>query len=134
MNFQQAISTCFKKYADFTGVASRAEYWYFLLFTYLGEFLLSVAHVGAVALLFQLACIVPGVAVAVRRMHDRNLAGWFILIPIFNLVQFCMASEPNSRWRNGAGASKTLSSFCPNGHPAGATDKYCESCGAAIIH
>lgn len=83
-----------KKYADFEGRASRAEYWYFVLFTIIASIILSIvdsilgrsqADFG-VSDLYSLAVLVPSIALAIRRMHDVDKSGWFILVPIYNLI------------------------------------------------
>jgi uncharacterized membrane protein YhaH (DUF805 family) len=85
--------TALQKYADFDGRASRSEYWYFFLF----NVLISIA-VGVVAALiklpilstiYSLVMLLPGIAVAIRRMHDVDKSGWFCLIPIYNLILAC---------------------------------------------
>jgi uncharacterized membrane protein YhaH (DUF805 family) len=42
-------------------------------------------------LIYLLFSLVPAIAVGVRRMHDVNKSGWFILIPIYNLILYCTA-------------------------------------------
>lgn len=90
-----------KKYAVFTGRARRKEYWMFFLVNIIIGFVLG-AFEGIMGLdtgdkknilsgLYSLAVLVPGVAVGIRRMHDINRSGWFIIIPIYNLVLACEA-------------------------------------------
>ena len=82
-----------KKYADFEGRARRKEYWYYVLF--LTIFACLFAFVSALInnlilyYIFVLASIIPSIAVGVRRIHDVNKSGWFILIPIYNLILYC---------------------------------------------
>lgn len=80
-----------KKYATFSGRARRSEYWYFFLFNSLISigliFLVYVDEVLSFAnILYSLIAFIPGLAVSVRRMHDVGKSGWFILIPIYNLI------------------------------------------------
>src|SRR3989344_6266879 len=80
-----------KKYNKFSGRANRTEYWYFVLFNALISIGFSVLDsiLGIDKLLesiYSLAVLIPSVAVGVRRMHDVNKSGWFIVIPIYNLV------------------------------------------------
>ncbi|MEY2672683.1 MAG: hypothetical protein RL228_1379 [Actinomycetota bacterium] len=98
MDFQTAIQVCFSKYVDFTGRARRSEFWYFALFnliiasaTSIIDFSLRSNVVGD---LVSLALFLPYLAVAVRRMHDIGKSGWFILIPIYNIVLFAQDSDP----------------------------------------
>ena len=89
-----------QNYAGFEGRARRSEYWYFMLFNILiswGLGILGVAtEIKALALvgnLYSLAVLLPGIAVAVRRMHDVGKSGWFILIPIYNLILCCTEGD-----------------------------------------
>jgi uncharacterized membrane protein YhaH (DUF805 family) len=43
---------------------------------------------------FYLAILVPSIAVGVRRMHDQDKSGWFILVPIANLIFYCLPGTP----------------------------------------
>ncbi|MGZ8395890.1 MAG: DUF805 domain-containing protein [Rhodoplanes sp.] len=111
MNFQQAIASGFQNYATFAGRAARSEYWYWTLFAIL---------VGAVAAILDaaffpdldarplhslasLALFLPGLAVSVRRLHDIDRTGWWMLIVltviglILLLVWFCLRGTPGRR-------------------------------------
>lgn len=95
-----AISTCFKKYATFEGRASRSEFWFFYLF-YLIIYLVGLvigAVVGSSILiyLFIVPLWLPQLAVGVRRMHDVGRSGWFILVPIYNLILSVSSSNPGT--------------------------------------
>lgn len=79
MDFQQAIRTCFQKYADFNGRASKPEYWWFFLFCFVGAMIIEVA-LGSLSLIFSLVTLLPSLAVGARRLHDINKSGWFQLI------------------------------------------------------
>ncbi|MCH1437563.1 MAG: DUF805 domain-containing protein [Flavobacteriales bacterium] len=78
-----------QNYATFSGRARRSEYWYFFLFNIIVSFLVGIIAVmtGLMILpnLYSLAVLIPGIAVAVRRMHDVGKSGWFVLVPIYNL-------------------------------------------------
>jgi serine/threonine protein kinase len=84
--FQYFINA-FIKYATFEGRARRKEYWYFVLFSFIINFLLALFF-APLSLISQLALLLPNIAVSVRRMHDVGKSGWFILIPIYNLILF----------------------------------------------
>ena len=88
-----------RKYATFSGRARRKEYWWFALFTFLvtmmlaiGDYILvgseNMAVYGAGPLLGfgSLALILPSLAVTVRRLHDRDKSGWFILLGLLPIV------------------------------------------------
>lgn len=95
-----AISVCFKKYATFSGRASRSEYWFFYLFYIIiyviGMVVESSAGITYLSTLFILPIWLPQLAVSVRRMHDTNHSGWFLLVPIYNLILLCTASTSGS--------------------------------------
>ena len=84
MNFQTAIRSGFQNYANFKGRASRAEYWWWALFTVILSILLSSIN-GLLGDLGSLVTLLPSIAVAIRRMHDVDRAGWVILVPRYNL-------------------------------------------------
>jgi len=82
-----------RKYAQFNGRSRRSEYWYFTLFSIIFQIILMFIG-NAISWpfldsLYSLAVLIPGIAVGVRRMHDVNKSGWFILIPIYNLILAC---------------------------------------------
>ncbi len=80
----------FQQYATFSGRASRREYWTFTLVNWAISFLLGLltpsGEVGWFSVIFSLATFLPQLAAAVRRMHDVGKSGWFILIPIYNII------------------------------------------------
>lgn len=82
-----------QNYATFTGRARRSEYWYFALFNLIISFgfgfICGLIQVPELANIYTLAIFIPSIAVGVRRMHDVGKSGWFILIPIYNLILAC---------------------------------------------
>ncbi|MEI8022825.1 MAG: DUF805 domain-containing protein [Actinomycetota bacterium] len=85
MNFQTSIRSGFQNYANFKGRASRAEYWWWVLFTVILGLVGSSIH-SSLGNAASFVTLLPTLAVAVRRMHDTDHAGWWIFAPIFNLV------------------------------------------------
>ena len=85
MNFQTAIRSGFQNYTNFKGRSSRAEYWWWALFTVILSILLSSVN-DSLGNLGSLVTLLPSIAVAIRRVHDVDRVGWFILVPIYNLV------------------------------------------------
>jgi len=112
MGFTESVKTCLsQKYVVFQGRASRSEYWWFMLF-----YLIGLLALGALALalglrsdfmragnfnflalapviIFMLLMFLPTISVNVRRLHDRNMSGWWYLgfilisnIPYLGLV------------------------------------------------
>ncbi|MEM8598225.1 MAG: DUF805 domain-containing protein [Pseudomonadota bacterium] len=104
----EAVAGCFSKYLSFSGRARRPEFWWFLLFVLLGNVAFGAIDTmlgfGAVAQLpeamqaqdgveplfeyeapsplaffFGLATMLPLLAVAARRLHDRSMSGWWLL-------------------------------------------------------
>jgi len=80
-----------KKFAVFNGRARRKEYWMFILFNTIFSIVFSLVDtllIGSeiTSNLYSLVVLVPSIAVGIRRMHDVGKSGWFILIPIYNLI------------------------------------------------
>jgi uncharacterized membrane protein YhaH (DUF805 family) len=93
MSFGQAIQTVFRKYADFSGRASRPEYWYWWLFTAIVSFVLNLIKFGGrisiLGLLWSLAVLVPSLAVAVRRLRDAGFHWaniFWVLLPFIGWI------------------------------------------------
>jgi uncharacterized membrane protein YhaH (DUF805 family) len=88
MDFGQAVTSGFKNYARFSGRAARSEYWYWSLFIALArtglKILALVIFQASVAdrvdLFFLLLTVIPTLAVAVRRLHDVDRSGWWLLM------------------------------------------------------
>jgi len=85
-----------KKYAVFSGRARRKEYWFFVLFYVIIVVVLSIIDamlglqfgqgVGILSTIYMLAVLIPGLAVGVRRLHDINKSGWWILIGFVPII------------------------------------------------
>jgi uncharacterized membrane protein YhaH (DUF805 family) len=103
----------FKKYAVFSGRATRKEFWLFLLinwFILLVLVLLSGSPKitdSPIAFLYQLSVFLPSISLGVRRMHDVNENGWFLLIPIVNFVLACTAGTNGDNKYGSAPTSPT---------------------------
>lgn len=80
MTFQDSVKTCFQKYATFNGRASRSEYWWFWLVC------MVAGYIPYVGIFISLATLLPVIAAGVRRLHDTGHCGWWIIVPIVNLV------------------------------------------------
>ena len=82
-----------QNYAVFTGRANRSEYWYFVLFNLIFSFVIGFIagfiKIPILGSIYSLAVLIPGIAVGVRRMHDVDKSGWFLLVPIYNLILAC---------------------------------------------
>ena len=81
-----ALKDGFNRFADFSGVSSRSQYWYFILGTTIASVIAQLAFGDFGGNLVSIITLLPTIAVAIRRMHDVGKSGWFILVPIYNLV------------------------------------------------
>ena len=101
MSFADAVKTCFRKYFNFKGRAGRSEFWYFTLFNllvagafYLFYYLLQLGLsnspitivVIALSWIHWYGILIPGLSVAVRRLHDTGRSGWLYLLILIPLV------------------------------------------------
>jgi len=86
-----------KKYAVFGGRSRRKEYWYFVLFSLIVSLVLSAidallgtfsssTNVGLLSGIYGLAIIIPSIAVSVRRLHDIDRTGWWVLISLVPVI------------------------------------------------
>lgn len=107
MTFFQAIGTGFRKYADFSGTATRPEFWWWSLFTTLASAALAatanVAYGGNpdVNALWSIVVLLPSLAVAVRRLRDAG-HGWghlfWLLLPLAGLIIIAvLCAQPSER-------------------------------------
>ncbi len=87
----------FENYANFNGRARRSEYWFYTLANLIIAIALMIIDnvaglafenigYGPLYMLYSLAVLIPGLAVTVRRLHDVNKSGWFLLIAIVPLI------------------------------------------------
>ena len=107
MNFQQAVTTCFGKYVDFSGRASRPEYWWFVLAYVVLAVVGSLIH-HLVYFIVVVAFLLPMLAAGVRRLHDVGKSGWWLfisLIPVIGgLVLLYFTVQPGQPDANAYGA------------------------------
>ena len=96
MSFSESIVSAWNKaYRCFEGRARRSEYWFFTLFA------MIMAVIPIVNLFAGIALFIPGLSVAVRRLHDTGRSGWWLLLgclPIIGtiilIIFFVIDSEP----------------------------------------
>lgn len=115
MSIDDAVEVCLRKYAVFSGRARRSEYWWFVVFTSVIATFASIFDVifgtqfgrtGLIQVLATLALLLPSLAVGVRRMHDVDQSGWWLLlliIPVLGalilmLVFFVRDSGPDNQY------------------------------------
>ncbi|MFO7823693.1 MAG: DUF805 domain-containing protein [Cyclobacterium sp.] len=91
--FDYYLDVLKNKYAQFNGRARRREYWYFVLFNLLISIGLGIVGTfvdsNFLSMIYNLAVFVPGIAAAVRRLHDTGRSGLWILIgliPVLGLI------------------------------------------------
>ncbi len=91
MGFGEAVSTCFGKYVDFNGRASRPEFWWFVLASIIIVIIAQVLDqiIGTTyvfAIIAYLALFLPLTSVTVRRLHDTDRSGWWWWLHILPLI------------------------------------------------
>ncbi len=93
MGFQEAVRTVLSKYVVIEGRAPRSEYWYFILFALLGGAILGAVDgilfggsMTPISTLFSLAIFIPSITVGVRRLHDRDMSGWWLLLALIPII------------------------------------------------
>lgn len=89
MQIQEAFVTCIKKYATFSGRATRSEYWWFILCEVLIIVGLSAIsdRLGGLA---GLLLLLPVLAAGARRLHDIGRSGWWLLVNLIPLIGFLL--------------------------------------------
>jgi uncharacterized membrane protein YhaH (DUF805 family) len=113
MDFQQAVKSCFAKYATFPGRAARSEFWYWQLFLTAAGIAVAIVdavlglHGKPLGLIFYLVTLVPTLAVGVRRLHDTGRSAWWLLlwlVPLIGWIVFLVwACTKGSNGYNGYG-------------------------------
>ncbi len=105
MSMEESVRTCLAKYIVISGRARRSEYWWFALFVFAVSIVLNLVETlvlqgltfGLLSLLWSLAVLLPGICVGGRRLHDRDMSAWWLLLAlipgigaIILLVLFCL--------------------------------------------
>jgi uncharacterized membrane protein YhaH (DUF805 family) len=98
MTFGEAVRTCLvEKYVNFSGRARRSEFWWFTLFGWLVMVVLSLIEgtvfntesgYGILTTIWGLAIILPSIGVSVRRLHDLDKSGWWLLLSVIPVIGF----------------------------------------------
>jgi uncharacterized membrane protein YhaH (DUF805 family) len=93
MTFTEAIRSGFDHYVKFNGRASRPAYWWWFLFAILVAACASIIDAaigsfGVISGIAGLALLLPGLSVAIRRLHDTDRTGWWILIGLIPIIGF----------------------------------------------
>lgn len=95
VSFGEAVQRAIiENYCNFNGRASRSEYWFFALFNFIISFVLGfltgltggATFLTVLTYIISLALLLPGLGLSVRRLHDINRSGWWVLIGLIPLV------------------------------------------------
>jgi uncharacterized membrane protein YhaH (DUF805 family) len=115
MQFLDAVKIAFKKYADFRGVASRPEYWWFVLFVFLvgligGSIDLAMGQEnnGPIQSILSIALFLPQITMTVRRNRDAGFSAWWLALWALPFVLTIYSAVTN------ANALMSLSTIDPN--------------------
>ena len=97
-----------ERYAKFEGRAGRAEFWWFFLANLIIDVVLSILDrvsllFAIISICYSLGVLIPSIAVGIRRLHDTNRSGWWLLIglvpfvgAIVLIVFFALESAPGT--------------------------------------
>lgn len=98
MNFTEAVQSVLRNYANINGRAPRSEYWFWILFIFIVGIIAGIldavifgaaaAEGGPIGLILNLALLIPGITVSVRRLHDVDRSGWWLFIILIPLIGF----------------------------------------------
>lgn len=126
MTFDAAIRDALSKYAQFNGRSSRSAYWWFVLSIFLvyiaTEIIDAVISTPVFTALAVIGLFLPSLAVLVRRLHDTDRSGWWVLISfvpligsIVLIVFACIDSGPPNKYGDGPDESGGLTVVSPEG-------------------
>lgn len=135
-----------KKYAVFSGRARRKEFWMFHLFNVIVTILLVIIEgmlgmdsgdqSGWLVMFYRIFIIIPTLAVAVRRMHDVDKNGWYVIFPIYNIILACTDGDSGDNEyghdpKTGDGEVKHVhkNAIAENGQTTHGNAKHCTQCG-----
>ncbi|NTU73421.1 DUF805 domain-containing protein [Candidatus Roizmanbacteria bacterium] len=135
-----------KKYTVFNGRARRKEYWYFSLFNIIVIIVLIFinavidpagfrqgAGFGPLSSMYVLVTLIPGIAVSVRRLHDTDRSGWWLLIgfiPLASIVLLVFMVQDSTPGENKFGSNPKESTL--NAGAAEGPTKKCPDCAELI--
>jgi uncharacterized membrane protein YhaH (DUF805 family) len=126
MSFGEAVRDGFTKYATFSGRSSRSAYWWWFLFSVLvsigATIVDAIVGTGVIAILVWLGLFLPDLAVLVRRLHDTDRSGWWVLIGLIPLIGTivlivfaCLDSGPPNKYGQGPDDRGELAATAPVG-------------------
>jgi uncharacterized membrane protein YhaH (DUF805 family) len=154
MSWYQWYPTVLRRYAVFDGRADRPEFWWFqldnlIVLAVIWAFLLVTGASRAIVDIYWLAVFLPSLGVQIRRLHDTDRSGWWVLfglIPIVGVIFMIvwLASEgspgPNRFGASPRGDVGSATSFggqgydpaAATGSPGGESSRYCARCGSPL--
>ena len=94
MSFGDAVRSGFDHYTKFEGRASRSAFWWWVLFQIIVEFVAAIldyaifSNLGVFYGLTALALLLPSFSVSIRRLHDTDRTGWWLLIYLIPVIGF----------------------------------------------
>ncbi len=92
MSFSEAVKDGFDHYVKFDGRASRPAFWWWVLFAIIASIVANIIDSAIDAPIFStivgLGLLLPGLSVSIRRLHDTDHSGWWILIGLIPIVGF----------------------------------------------
>jgi len=97
VGFGEAITRGFKNYVNFSGRASRSEFWWWTLLSFV------LGLIPIVGFIYGLAALIPSIALCVRRLHDTGRCGWWLLlalVPLVGLVLIYFYTQPSQEGSN----------------------------------
>jgi uncharacterized membrane protein YhaH (DUF805 family) len=126
-SFMEAVKRGFSNYVVFDGRAVRSEYWWWTLFAMVGTAVAGAIDGavtdGLLGAVFGLAILLPGLSVSVRRLHDGDRSGWWLLIvfvPIIGaLLLLVWFAQRGTAGQNRFGADPLGQQFQPAFQTAG---------------
>lgn len=102
MNFVDSVKSGYQNYVNFSGRSARSAFWWWWLFQIIiaivigavegggqasmGDDMMMSYNAGPIAMIWSLVNLLPGIALAVRRLHDIGKSGWWLLIGLIPLV------------------------------------------------
>ncbi len=108
MSISDSVVNVLTNYGDFNGRASRSEFWWFFLASFVAYLItgfidalvfgFELTDPTPISFILQVAIFIPTLTVSVRRIHDHGKSGWYVLMPFYNLYLFIVDGEaiPNA--------------------------------------
>ena len=103
-----SVKSALTNYFDFKGKATRKEFWTFYFFTLIVALAFGLIDgllgISGLSNLVTIALTIPTISCGIRRMHDAGKSGWFIIVPVVNLI-FLLSASGSAGNENDSGTS-----------------------------